>query len=320
MYEMKRKLEFIDGLEPNTVTKESFHSLFCKTEPFESRFAKDLSEFSLDEANELISNSFGVKFNSRRTLVIRIRTYIRWCKSRGYHVSDAFDLVDFETSALISSSLIFGPEHLKDELDKVFRPDTEESTDEQYRALFWLAFAGIPSWEAALSLKAEDIDFDEMTVRYNGVDFKLYVEGLRSIRNVARLSAFIQERYNKKRLVDRYQSDQLLRGIQGELKTEPGRVRLSKLYKKRQDEGREFTRLTFENVYTSGVFYLEYKSEMRTGMESSFVNVVEREMILNGINKKSVQNQGSYYQKISDYKKDYACWKRAMSERLSGRN
>lgn len=317
MYEMKRKLEFIDGLEPNTATREGFHSLFCKTEPFEDKFSKDLSEFSIDEAEELISASFGVKFNSRRTLVQRIRNYIRWCKSRGLAVSNAFDVVDFESCGTTNGALIFGPEHLKDELDKVFRPDKDESTDEQFRALFWLAFAGIPSWDGALSLKSDDIDFDEMVVKYKGVEFKLYVEGLRSIRNVAKLSSFMQERSGKSRMVDRCQSSQLLRGIQGEMKADSGSVRLSRLYKKRENEGREFTRLTYENVYTSGVFYLEYKAEMRTGMESSFSSVVEREMMLNGVSEKTAQNQGYYYQKISDYKKDYACWKRAMNDRLS---
>ncbi len=163
------------------------------------------------------------------------------------------------------------PEHLQQCLDAVFDPEREYTQDNIFRAYLWLAYGGMAE-RTVYDLKTDDISFEHMEAACDDEVSVLYPQGIPSIRNCINLKQFFHKTSSNGIPCNRAPGDRLLRGAFGDYKMDLFRSKISQRIQESHFSGFSLDALSFQNVWTSGVFYRINEGE-RNGIEPHFISV-----------------------------------------------
>lgn len=285
MYNEERKSLYIKSTITSDSQKEWYRSLFRRSERLEELAGRDLCEFYSSTLRQLYHDLGITLTQSAITTYYAIRRYVYWCRKQGYPTTDDIEDCQPDLVAEVRSCMVVVPHHLITTLDLVF-PDYEEAQIQRiFRAYFWLAFSGFTD-EEALRVRASDLDFENMCIRFEDHDPRdhpIYVLSVQDLLAAANLQSFTEFHVSSRLIVkDRLPGDTILRGKipkGDDLSDDPMRTfirpAVSRAFTRaRQRYSREAYRyrkskyppslyMTYRSAYLSGIFYRAWLRERR---------------------------------------------------------
>lgn len=316
MYNEELKTKFVRGYTNSISTAEVCQTIFNAFEQYEVEWDADLCTRSAEELQPVVDNLVGFRARSKWMRLIILKDYVKWCI--GMKVPGACDgMLKIETVGLekVKHQTVASPLHLQRYLDSICEPESEETTDNIYRCFYWLAYGGVAE-EDILSIKCNDVDLNNMVVRYNDTEVPIYREALPAFKNCVKLTQFVYKHPNYDKLVykDRADGDTLVRGIRSAPSIKSMRVELSRRSKAKMDEGKTDLKLSYFRVWISGLFYRMYERE-RAGIPVDFSAAAAQFMegktykLDRGRNTPEAKKR----QLTRDYLEDYERWKLAFA-------
>lgn len=314
MYNEKEKTAFISTLEPSSVGNAK--SMFNHLEPLEVKMGCDVALLPDEGLEHMLSLGLNA---ARKTTIIRLSTilkkYVRWRISNDLPANTnilkvRLDLSD--VSPIILTKFVQSPEHLLNELDKYLPYDNEcPNINCVFRTFLWLAYIGFDDEEAVL-IERDDVYLDEMCIYHNYDEYTICEEAYNDIKNAKELKQLLYEHENPNYAVirDRAESELLLIGFKPYFDMLLGlRQGVQKKLK-----GLGCSHLSYQNLYTSGVFYRVYQDEL-LGLPIDFSSeIVNRLKKKAPLGKKRDRRSERIAIKKADlhYRTDYNNWKKAF--------
>ena len=300
MYNESLKSSFIADYTKSLSTAQHAQVVFDAFAPSEEEWGADLCTRSAEELQPIVNRVTGLRAKSRWMALTILKEYVKWCLAM--KVPGARDgMLKIEVVGLdkVRSQMVSGPMHLQQYLNAAFEPEEEETIDNIYRCFFWLAFAGMDDEEDIFLVTKDDVDFENMVVRYGFTEYPIYREAIPALRHAMILDSFSY-------------GVTLMRGIKADSKVLALRSTLSKRTRLAYNEGRTPLQLSYYRVWISGLFYRTYEGE-RAGGIVSFADAAQRY-----VSKRTYHNEHrplSTQQNIvaRDYMEDYQRWKLAFS-------
>lgn len=318
MYNEEQKTKFIQTYTQSLKTARVAKTVFTAMEPYEEAWQADLCTRSAGELQPAVNAIAALRCRSQWMSLTILREYVKWCILM--KVPGACDgMLGIKAVGLdkIRLQMVASPLHLQRCLDELLRPESDETIDNLYRCYYWMAYGGIKE-EDTILIKASDVDFSEMCIKYNATNIPIYREALPAFHNAVELTSFLYEHPNYTNPIrrDRVPGDTILRGIKSSTKTMTFRSSLSKMTAAAVEAGKTEVKLSFRRVWMSGVFYRMYERE-RAGIPVDFSDVsadavAGKEYHFNGVNKR-IQVKHIQNRKKRDYMEDYQRWKLAFS-------
>jgi hypothetical protein len=275
MYNEAQKSAFIAATYPEGAKQGEITALLTLFAPDEESWGGDLVLQHIDKlqpAFDRITETLST--TKAKALLAVLKKYRDWYLAENPgKISAGVLLLKLNIEGRLRSSMVASPKHLQLILDEVFEKPERESQDCVYRALLWMAFAGVPRDQAAL-VTVDEVDFENMQIHHGGKDYEIPVAGLKAFRKLCALDYLMYIHYNpdyeNKRL--RVQGNQLLRGY-GESSLD--------IVKICADMSRRFSQtkwtLIYENVLICGLFYEKFELE-RIGQEVDFIEESEQRL------------------------------------------
>lgn len=315
MYNESQKLQFISEKGTKESIRQGFVSLFNASEKFERQFCNDLCCFSTFEMQQFCDNLTGMRSNSKKAAINRISIYLKWCIESGvsgaeYNISG----VSYDELASFRRRMVSNPTQLQILLDKIYRPISDMSADNMYRAMYWLAFSGVDI-DYIKQMKGDNFDFDNMVVRFGEKEVRLYTESIPAVKSCIELTYFrVFHPLNPAKYTeqDRIDGDLIFRGTESRPNIDFIFDNASRKVKKANKNGTIQCRFTYETIKLSGLFYRLSENE-RAGIKPDFYWVAERVSEGKEFKITKDHNLRSKMTRIAtSYKKDYLNWKEAF--------
>lgn len=324
MYNSELKNKFISEIDMSDSRRIYIQRLFTALEPFEEAYNTDVCAMDEKILKDVLGKVLGFKESSKRTGVLALKGYIKWCKNNDVEgVCDSIFNIKSISLDKMKHQMVANPYHLQKYLDFVFDKESECTADNVYRCYFWLAYAGLDEEDAVL-VKDTDVDLTDMIIRYNGNDYPIYREALLTFKNCIELKEFNYIHPNQLRgKRERIEGNLLLRRLKKAGNTEMSesyyaiRPIVSKRIKiaLKESENEEIDenlrlKLSYSRVQLSGIFYTTYEAE-RAGNAVDFTPLVEK-MIKKDDNYMHLREDLRRRKKTSiirSYLKDYNNWK-----------
>ena len=318
MYNEALKSEFIQETTDNISVARSYSKLFAATEPYEERWGADLCTRDANDLQIMVNEILGLRQSSIRVRMIWLKTYVKWCVDKG--IPGACDgMLQIKDVGVdrVKERMVSSPFHLQVYLDSVFCPESKETTDNIYRCFYWLAYGGMKE-EDILNVKVSDVDFDNMVIRYDNLNYPIYREAIQALKNCVYLTEFVYRNSNYsikgETRMDRVAGDELIRGIRNTTNIKSFKVILSKKTKASIEKGRTTMKLTYQTTWLSGLFYRMLEKE-RAGMKVDFSDAAIK--FTESKEYKLDSGRNTVDAKIRtverSYQKDYQRWKIAYS-------
>ncbi len=168
MYNAEQKQSFLNTIDKDNSYK-SYRTAFNRTEKFEERFDKDVSDMSVEELKTLIDICGGTRFSGTNMFISLLKTYVDWCIQTGKTTSENnFDKIDRND---VNKTRIYLVRYLKDKteleemINVVFAHDFDynEDVDIQRELVVRLAYEGLHEQEVCV-LKKQDVDFENKII------------------------------------------------------------------------------------------------------------------------------------------------------------
>lgn len=314
MYNEELKQAFIDSIETDN-NKKVARSVFTATAPYEESWGADFCTKSREDVLPVAEKISGIKIRGRYTRLRWLSRYSKWCIEHGVPgaVDNSLSVHDIGTDR-IGDAFILNPVHLQRCLDEVFDPESERTVDNTYRCYFWLAYGGLPA-ERAVEITAGDVDLDNLEITKVDSTAILYRQGVDAVRNCIKLTQFRYKHPNYDAVWrDRVPGKQILRGIRGECTLYGIRMRVSKKIGSANASGQTKSRLSYQHVWMSGVFYRIFEQEL-AGLEINFIKIAadspNGQRILAGAETKTPKSK-KIEVLASDLRRDYKEWKKLI--------
>lgn len=310
IYNPELKNRFLEDNQFTPHLLKKYRSIFSQLYDFEVKYDKDVC--LIDDVvilQEIFNNMSGVTSNSIYTAKTCLKRYCVWCVN--HDIDGAVNIVDnlkIENVDKFKSTMIKNPFYLQEFLDDVFDKEDENTIDNVYRCIYWLAYAGLGNDDIVL-IKSDDVDFDTMSVVYNKESYPLYGEGVRAFKKCLYLTQFkvIHPRYEIQ--CDRVVGNQLLRGVRSDLYISTAKTAISR----KLSSGHSFVKLTIDKARTSGFYYRLYEQE-KYGVPIEFRTIAKKQMSQkeHNFNSKYTWNRVESTM-ASRLKDDYYKWKAAFN-------
>ena len=309
MYNNEVKERFISEFSTSESMRSSARRLFQAFEKYEKKWSADLCTRSAEDIQPILNDAVGMRENSKHLRMHILSSYIKWCTQNEITgATDSTENIEVSTEEKMRRQTVANPVHLQQYLDRVFRPESEKTVDNTWRCFYWLAFGGATE-EEAFSTTVEDVQLNEMVVRYsNGKEILIYREAVPSFINCMELQSFTL--YNPahndplKNSRPRANGNILLRNATPTIDVKAFRVLLSKKSKRALDTKKTKLKLSHYRVWLSGSFYRIFEME-RAGFPERSIKAEFKHL---GTAWKSGNKNNTKV--VSDYRKDYECWKR----------
>ena len=314
MYNAEQKERFIRDYSTKISVRKSVVSLFDKFAPYEEQWGADLCTQSVETIQPVFDRIAGVRESSRLAPRTILRKYSDWCIEN--HVEGATDAARMLASSGVENlrtQMLKNPRQLQAFLDLICEPESERTADNNIRAYYWLAYAGMDDKDILLT-KADDVDLSLMVLHFGGRDYPIYREALPAISNCMKLTEYRikHPNYGPDKIVmkDRIPGDELLRGIKAVTTIHAMRVELSRRNREANRDGKTDLKLSYYRIWLSGVFYRMWEDEL-AGFPVDFSSFVEDR--LGDFQYKLPPNGNSQeymHKKMAlSYQEDYERWK-----------
>ena len=304
MLNEEQKMRFVEASYPAS-KREEVLGLLRLFAPYEASWTRDLVMQPIEKLqpafNEIAKTIPAKKANA---LLTALKRYRKWFLENNdvKAVCAGVLLLKMNTEDKLRNSMVASPRHLKLILDEVFEAPERETVDCVYRALLWLAFAGVPR-EHAVRITVEEVDFYSMSIRHDGKEYKIPADGLKEFQKLCELDTFLfihrNPDYEQRR--PRAEGKQLLRALK-DTSVEVQKIS-DAIY---QRFAKSNWSLTYDNVQDSGLFYEKYELE-RFGLGVSFDAEVEQRLEALVDSNKGAKNSRSMIR--SRYIEKYNQWK-----------
>jgi hypothetical protein len=317
MYNAQLKKRFIKEFSDSEHVRESASYLFRSLEKFEEAEGKDLSAMDTDALQRAVDHVSGFRARSVYLPVSILKNYATWCMENGVDgATDNVFRLRMPGIEKLRHSMLKNPKQLQRYLDDFLDPEDMQTADNNLRAWYWLGYSGLTA-EDALTVKSDELDFSSMILKHNGNMYPIYRESVPALRNCVELSQYryVHPNYGEDKVIfrDRWQGDELIRGLRGVQSIDYLRVEFSKRNKKALSEGKTDLNLSYKRVWMSGVFYRMYEDEL-AGFPVSFDEVTARRVGDKEFKLDSGRNtQQAKLDEISrQYRVDYERWKQTL--------
>ena len=306
--ELKRK--FLNSADLSKSGIQKYEHFFEQTCKWEKQYNTDLCRMNdIKMLQEVFDSMSGVSYRSAHTIKSIFKRYIDWCIQEA--VEGAVDITNkivMGNPDVFKETMVQSPMYMQKFLNEVFMPENTNTADNTYRCLFWLAYSGMRSSDALL-VKTGDVDFNTMSVKYNGTSYPLYKEAIPAFKNCVELKSFtyINPRYTS--VLPRYNSDQLLRGIKADMTL----ITVKSYMSRKVSASNAHVKLTYDKARMSGIYYRMYEQEVY-GVELDYPNLALKYM-----SEKEYHFKNKYsYQRLKNtiargFADDYRKWKTAFN-------
>lgn len=272
MYNDELKLRFIKDITSSVATISSYKFMFEAASAIECRLCKDICCMDGEELNEVIDKITGLKSKSRYTGIARIKTYINWCVDNGVEGAKRTGNINDNSLDKVRTMMVSGPIHLQRCLNEICDNESENTVDCIYRCFYWMAFGGVEESDV-VSIKQNNIDFNNMVIKYNDNEFPIYREAIPAFRNAVDLKCFVYKHPNYDPVIrERCDGNEVIRGIRSAPTLKSLQIELSRRSKKHIDSGHTNMKLSYGRVWLSGVFYRMHEIET-AGYEVDFSGI-----------------------------------------------
>lgn len=310
MYNRERKEEFIKDYTSNGRTAYYMRGIFNKFEyAEENEWHEDLCKQPKERLEKIINAQTGTRMQSAERAFIVVRDYVKWCRRNGIETSNGVFEIKVNTIESVKKLMVGNPVELQERLDLLFGTDDDKTVNCVYRAFFWLAYAGMTDVDA-LEVEKNEVDLvsEIKCVRHNGKRYRIYDVAVETFRNACTLTEFERNDVPYKTMIPRGESDKLISGRTGDMKL----LSIRRAIGKREEA--TGVKLSFGNVYYSGLFYRTYSEEVK-GYGMSFEAYVNEQLETNKYtyNQNRTRNK-VFNQKIRALELDYDCWKCAFAK------
>jgi len=316
MYNEAQKMEFLNSgiVAPGSMNLAA--NLFKSCEKFELAWGADVCTRTREEVQPMINVIFGMKVQSISSRFNILQRYIKWCLDN--HIPGARDdllHIQPDLVSIVGQRTVPNPVALQRILDLTFHPERMQTSDNVSRAYFWLAFSGVMQAESYL-ITTNEIDLARAVITHKGREYRIYREAIPSFLNCMNLTEF--NIFGRNGTVKRVPGDNLLRTSSKRDARDkfPHSVlwHSSMKLKDTYEYGSIDTKLSYERVWSSGVFYRQFELE-NAGFKVDFRDVVKFQMSSTEYSEKMMEpdNQAAIKSKLlRAYREDYDNWKRAF--------
>lgn len=323
-YNVGLKKEYVNTFPQyeNDRTFANRQNIFNKTEVFESRYDKDVAQFNIDEAKNLLSG-LGTSTKSLNTNKSLLSEYVDWCisnkKFKCENVFDKFNIASIDVSYQIRKQMFGSHTELHEVLDKAFPLNYEcPEMSDMVKLICELLFMGLNTYEI-INIKKKDIDQQNklINVFYNS-EPKIFTNVSDEVLNLCdKVSGTTQVMTSGGKIVSLKESNYLLRSVDSckavhrGSETVPYQQVHTKIKLLKQNYFAETgidKNYTADKIWLSGMFFRWYNSETQGGkIDNDFVyKYAEENKLLNDI--KCWANY-VYTEIINEYIK----WKKAFN-------
>ena len=265
MYNSEIKERFIGDYTSSTKTAHFIRTLFNRIEPYEVEWGEDVALRSSEELQPVVNSQTGTRMQSAERTLVVLREYVKWRKRNGERCSNGIFDVKVDTIEAIRNHMIANPKDLKEKLDRVFDPVNWNTIDCVYRSYIWLLYAGLKN-EEALDVEIDQIDFDDMKIRYNDKICIIYEEAKEALAQACTSTAFSYTHTNPpyKILRNRGLGRKVTRGFSEKTKISTIKSVLSKrpAESAAKDINLPPVKLSYKKIFYSGMFYRTYLGEI----------------------------------------------------------
>lgn len=328
MYNESQKMAFVNSRNQPT-TKKFVTQIFNWFEPYENKWGMDLALQSAEVLQPVVNELSGLRSKSTELLLIMLKEYVKWLKNNGYPYSRGIYGVQIDSIEKVRSQMISSPAHLVEVMKKVdtglkkkdgsaifrgFDSAELETVDIIYRVFLWMAFSGLYDAEA-IQVKDSDVDLDKLVINFDGKKFKIYQEAKLDFEKACCLTDFnyIHPHYETRR--KRVDGNLIMRSMRSEeidLMTIRPIVNKKLNPKTEGDKSRLKSKLSYNKIYLSGVFYRMFEQE-RMGKKVDFAKLVARDMENTEYTMSATRTRNTIANKLErEYKADYERWKCAF--------
>lgn len=313
MYNEELKKKFVRDYTTKISSARNCEYTFNSTEKYELKFSKDVCQMNEEEISETIHGITGIRSSVSSVRVTILRAYSKWCVSNG--VPGANELVfkvSIDDADKIREKMVVSPLGLNVFLNAVYEKEEEKTTDNAHRCFLWMAFAGMDVYDT-ISVKTTDINFNTLSIDYNGCEYPIYRESIAAFKNCVELTSFVYKNQNYTNDITRARvsGNQLLRGVRGTPALDYFRAELGKRNKEAIKLGVTKQKISFGRAWLSGVFYREYEKEI-AGFNVDFLDLVNK--VTDGKEYAVYRQTQEGRRKIiaDSYLRDYEKWKVAF--------
>lgn len=310
MYNEELKTRFFESEKLSESVQTKYRSIFKRTSKWENKYGKDLC--LIDDVNilqEIFDDVSGISYRTSYTTKSTLKRYLDWCV--GSKISGAVNIIDsikIKNVDDFKNTMVQDPLHFQKFLNDIFDNEEKNTIENTYRCLYWLGFAGVKSIDTT-EIKTDDVDFTTMSVKYKNESYPIYKEGVTCFRKCVELREFhfIHPRYES--VLDRHNSDQLLRGIRGDMVFSTSYSRISR----RITANNTDTKLSYEKARMSGFFYRMYEQEVY-GVKLDFKEIAQEYMSDRTYHLKNTHAVQRVRNTIAkSFEEDYNKWKVAFN-------
>lgn len=316
MFNPELKERFIQEANYTDARAKFARWLFDTIEKYEEQWGADICTQPIESVQPIVDMVSGAKYKSFVSVIAYFHKYCEWCLATGVeNATSALLQIRAPSNDKFKTQMLSSPAHLQEYLDAIFEPESHKRIDNTYRCFYWLAYSGM-SEDDIYSVKASDIDFLHMIVKYNNNEYPIYEQALPAMMNCTILSAFSSTaEYLPKnsKFIQRGDGNILIRGTKSTVSKSTLKPLLSRYASDAVKKNRTQLKLSYNRVWLSGLFFRMHEREME-GYKVSFMlfsanqlaqkhkDNPQREPTITEIRKKS-------HEYLSDYKR----WKKAFN-------
>ncbi len=189
MYNADQKKSFIAQHTSSESVERACVGFFNALEKYEKQWGADVCAVDANIVKPAIESLIGMRDKSKGLRATIFYEYIRWCIENNIKANRELLEISIDNSAKMKLQTVRGPSHLHAFLNSICDPEDDATSDNIVRCFCWLAYAGMKE-EDIFGVRSYDVDFSNMVVCFNGSEYPIYREAIKSIRNCAELKQF----------------------------------------------------------------------------------------------------------------------------------